>query len=321
MVRNPTLLDDDTRYLCLGVKRWMDTSDVCNSAPAKETRGRLLFVVYHSSQTTCGRVSLNPGESLRKVREQLGLTIRDVEGASSKIADRYGNHGFAISLSRLSDIETKGVVPGVHKLYALSIIYRRDLYELLQLYGIEIGNSGKDVEIAGLKIKNSHRFTLLDSVPNAEMPINIDPGFNIRMTSDAGRLIMRWGVVPIHLLAQFKDRKYTYGYIGMDDLSMYPLILPGSFVQVDESLNTVVKKRWHSEYERPIYFAETRQGFACSWCELNGNLLTLTSHPMSPVPNRTLRLGSEVEVIGQVAGIAMRLNGWSADFEPATPSS
>jgi transcriptional regulator with XRE-family HTH domain len=267
---------------------------------------------------TCGEGRLNPGESLRKTREQLGLTIRDVEGASSLIADKYGNHSFSISLSRLSDIETKGVVPGIHKLYALSVIYRREFYELLKLYDIDLANSGKDVELAGAEIKNSHRFTLLDSL---DMPTDIDPGFSVRATSDVGRLIMRWGVVPLHLLAQFKNRKYTYGYIGTDDLSMYPLILPGSFVQVDESLNTVAKKRWHSEYERPIYFAETRQGFACSWCELNGNLLTLTSHPMSPVPSRTLRLGSEVEIIGQVVGIAMRLNGWSADFSPEEPKS
>jgi transcriptional regulator with XRE-family HTH domain len=270
---------------------------------------------------TCEGVGLSPGESLRKVREQLGLTIRDVEGASSMIARKYGNHSFAISLSRLSDIETKGVVPGIHKLYALSVIYRRDFYDLLKLYGIDLANGGNDVEVSGAYIKRSHRFTLLNSVPNAEMPTNVDPGFNIRVTSDVGRLIMRWGIVPIRLLERFKSRKYTYGYIGMDDLSMYPLILPGSFVQIDESLNTIVKRRWRSEYERPIYFAETRQGFACSWCELNGNLLTLTSHPMSPVPSRTLRLGSEVEVIGQVVGIAMRLDGWSTDSAPEEPKS
>jgi len=93
---------------------------------------------------------------------------------------------------------------------------------------------------------------------------------------------------------------------------MYPLILPGSFVQVDESRNVITMKVWRSEFERPIYFVETRQGFVCAWCELSASMLTLKSHPMSPVPSRVLRLGSDAEIIGQVVGVAMRLDQWLA---------
>ena len=37
--------------------------------------------------------------------------MRDVEAASGRIAARHGNEDFAISPSRLSDIETKGILP------------------------------------------------------------------------------------------------------------------------------------------------------------------------------------------------------------------
>jgi len=89
---------------------------------------------------------------------------------------------------------------------------------------------------------------------------------------------------------------------------MYPLILPGSFLQVDETKRKVLPGPWRSEYERPIYFMETRQGHLCSWCEQSNRTLTLISHPMSSVPTRTLFLGTDVEVLGQVVGVAMRLD-------------
>ncbi|MGA8878770.1 MAG: helix-turn-helix transcriptional regulator, partial [Candidatus Korobacteraceae bacterium] len=204
---------------------------------------------------------MSPGETLRKLREQLGLTIRDVEAASQRLADKYPNPGFAISLSRLSDIETKDIIPSLHKLYALAVIYRRDIYELMKLYGIDVENSASDIQTAFPTLENSHRFTSFNRIARTEMPVSLDPAFNILATTDIGRMIVRWGVVPLHMLSRLvKDRKYSYGYIGAGDLTMYPLILPGSFVQVDESRNSVIRKLWRSEFERPIYFVETRQG-------------------------------------------------------------
>ena len=254
---------------------------------------------------------MNPGEGLRRLREQLGLTIRDVEAASLKIAEKHGNQSYVISLSRLSDIETKGVTPSIHKLYALAVIYRRDIHELLEMYGIKSEDYASDAKIAHQQPRMSHRFSLFDRISPVDMPIELDPAFKIAATTDIGRLVVRWGTVPLHMLSSLvKDRKYSYAYVGTEDLTMYPLILPGSFVQVDESRNTITKKIWRSEFERPVYFIETRQGFVCSWCELTGSTLTLKSHPMSPVQSRYLRLGTEAEIIGQVVAVAMRLDGW-----------
>jgi len=51
--------------------------------------------------------------------------MRDVESASVQIAQKFDNEEFAIPPSRLSDIETKGIVPSIYRLYALAAIYRR----------------------------------------------------------------------------------------------------------------------------------------------------------------------------------------------------
>ena len=91
---------------------------------------------------------------------------------------------------------------------------------------------------------------------------------------------------------------------------MYPLLPPGTFLQVDEARNKIEQALWRSELERPIYFVETRDGYTCCWCSLKGDDIVLHSHPLSPVPVRVLRHPREAEVIGQVVGIALKLGEW-----------
>jgi hypothetical protein len=108
-------------------------------------------------------------------------------------------------------------------------------------------------------------------------------------------------------LSQLADSKYTYGYVGTEDWTMYPLILPGSFVQIDEARNKVRDEVWRSEYERPIYFVETREGYLCGWCSLHRETLIVQGHPLSPATVRIFRHPQEAEVVGQVVGVAMQL--------------
>jgi transcriptional regulator with XRE-family HTH domain len=251
---------------------------------------------------------LPAGQRLRGLREELGLTIRDVEGASARIAARHGNDDFAISPSRLSDIETKGILPNIYRLYSLSVIYRRDMRELLVWYGIDLNETAADLALA--EPRKSHISDILDSAMSVSMPARLDPGLDLRRTANLGRMIERWGVVPLAYLSQFSNSKYTYGYIGTEDFTMCPVLLPGSFIQVDESANTVAEGNWRSEYERPIYFVEMRDGYTACWCSVKGDYLVLQPHPLSPVPVRMLKQSQEVEVLGQVVGVAMRLDGW-----------
>ena len=100
---------------------------------------------------------------------------------------------------------------------------------------------------------------------------------------------------------------------------MYPILTPGSFVQVDETRNKAVEGAWRSEFERPIYFIETREGFVCSWCHVQRDAIVLQPHPLSPVPVRVLRHPQEAEIIGQVVGVAMRLGDWHVLGSPQEP--
>ena len=103
------------------------------------------------------------------------------------------------------------------------------------------------------------------------------------------RMIQQWGLVPMTYLAQMLPGTSTYGYVGSEDLTMYPLLLPGTFVQIDEKKSKIQEGPWGSEYERPIYFVETREGFVCSWCSLSEDKLILQPHSLSPVAPRAVR--------------------------------
>lgn len=96
-----------------------------------------------------GRIAiLTAGQNLRSLRERLGLTTREVETASARIAERHGNDEFAVSPSRLSDIETKGLVPSIFRLYSLAVIYRCDVREVLSWYGVDLSLSATDLELS-----------------------------------------------------------------------------------------------------------------------------------------------------------------------------
>src|SRR5216684_2085732 len=88
------------------------------------------------------------GQKLRILREKLGLTMRDIETASERIARKRGNEEYLVPISRLSDFETKGVIPSIYRLYALAVIYRRDFRELLLWYGVDLNIAVSDLEIS-----------------------------------------------------------------------------------------------------------------------------------------------------------------------------
>jgi hypothetical protein len=80
--------------------------------------------------------SLTAGEKLRRRRQDLGLTMREIHLASLKIGAAQDSAEFIVSIGRLSDIETKCVVPNIYRVHSLARIYRMELSEILAWYGV-----------------------------------------------------------------------------------------------------------------------------------------------------------------------------------------
>ncbi len=212
-----------------------------------------------------------------------------------------------MQLSRLSDIENKGTVPSVFRLYSLCTIYRLSVAEVLEWYGVPLGDQPSDA--ASITIQNTH-LVGFDGSANSEvqLPLVLDPSFDPRRTSYFSRLIQKWGKLPLALLNSLDIKNHRYAFIGSEDWSMYPLIQPGSLVLIDETQRKIMNTGWSNEFERPIYFLEHRNGFSCVWCTTTEGQIMLQPHPASMCTPELFRFPEDINVIGQVTGIAMRLD-------------
>lgn len=247
-----------------------------------------------------------PGQKLRRARERLQLRYRDVEEASQQIALRKGNDEFAIGLSRLADIENKGTIPSLYRLYSLCAIYRLDFGTVLGWYGIALGELPSDAARIDLAQTHPVQFEQTDRSV-IDLPVNFDHGFDLRKTSYLGRQIYHWGKLPLAMLNSLDLRRHRYAFVGTDDWSMYPILAPGSFLQIDDSKKKIASEGWLTENDRPIFFVEHRDGYRCGWCTQRDGLLVLQPHPASELPAQIFRLPGEAEIVGQVVAVAMRI--------------
>jgi transcriptional regulator with XRE-family HTH domain len=241
------------------------------------------------------------------LRSRLGITTREVAELSQKIAEREGNSEFTISNAWLTQIENSDSVPSIFKLYSLSAIYRMKFTDLLRLYGLDLQKLGLHQLAAPLPHTHLTTLEVYDADRTVSFPIRFDRSFELDNTNLLSRMVELWGEVPIALIQHLDIRHSQYGYVGLEDYTLYPLLRPGSFVQIDSRVRKVRPMRWRTEFDRPIYFVELRDGYACSWCDLLDGQLLLLPHPLSPCSVRRLNYGSDAEIVGQVTAVAMRL--------------
>jgi hypothetical protein len=246
-----------------------------------------------------------PGEKLKRVREKLQLTYRDVERASQQIAARRSNDEFAIALSRLADIENKGTVPTIFRLYSLTVIYRLDLCDVLIWYGVPADAAGAEALRTPLAATHAVGMRPHSMVTVPQPP---DTAIDVTRTTFLSHLVRGWGRAGLGLLNGFDLRRHRYGLIGTEDWSMYPVLHPGSLVLIDERRRRIATSGWTSEMDRPIYFLEHRAGYRCGWCSSTPGRLIYQPHPASQQPAELFDL-AEIDVIGQVTGVAMLLEG------------
>jgi transcriptional regulator with XRE-family HTH domain len=249
---------------------------------------------------------INPGKNLRHIRERLLLKYRDVEEASQLIATRHKNPEFLIGLSRLADIENKGTIPSIYRMYSLAAIYGFDYSELLATYEVSLQHMPRDV--AELQLQVTRPVGLFaPRHASVEMPQNLG-AFDFRRTSFLSRQIQAWGLVPLQFLETLCPHQHRHAFVGTDDWSMHPIVPPGSFIQIDETKRKVMNSGWDSDFSRPIYLLELREGYRLGWCTERAGTLIVQPHSSAPVAAEVFKHPGEVEVVGQVVGVAMRLD-------------
>lgn len=236
-----------------------------------------------------------------------------------KLVAERGNREFGLSRAWLTDIEKGRFVPGTYKIASLSTIYQLSLAEIHRLYGFEPGDI-----VTRRPLFRPPKTHLIEPPEEGdrENPLRVEDVLaksGVEKTDLLTRIVDIWGDVPVPLLRHVDLRRYLYAYIGTTDRTMSPLLPPGTFLQIDAKQNRVQKGPWkktgtHVQFARPIYFLDIRTGYACGWCDIKDGILTLIPHPDSALPTRMFRYPGEVEIVGRVTGVAMRIMG--EEFEP-----
>ena len=82
---------------------------------------------------------------MRKIREEHGLTLRDIEEQSRRIAEEMDIMDYLITAGRVSQVENSNSLPSLYKLATLSFIYKLPLTEMFCIYGIDIPTAEEPV--------------------------------------------------------------------------------------------------------------------------------------------------------------------------------
>ena len=249
----------------------------------------------------------SPGRFLKEFRERLGLGVRDVQKSSAMIAAEEGNHEFYVSAARLSQIENEASPPSLYKLFSISAIYGVDFADLLKRYGADPDRIHRYREMVKHDATHPVSVESLNTRGDVTLPVRLDPSFRWETTQLLNRMVLQWGRIPTALLQDISPRNQMFGYVGLEDYTMFPILRPGALLMIDGNRRKVVQSGWRNELERPIYFVEMREGYRCAWCQLENGMLTLIPHPTSGVAVQSYRHPEEAEVAGQVVGTAMRL--------------
>jgi hypothetical protein len=123
-----------------------------------------------------------------------------------------------------------------------------------------------------------------------------------------------WSDVPVLLMLDVDWDRGPLVMIGMSDRMMWPLLPPGSLLQLDKTVRTIADGSW-SEFDRPIYLIEYRSKFYCCHVQRRDDTLRLISHaetqesPSISIPFKEARVRGQVTPIfrplaarGSVAG-------------------
>jgi transcriptional regulator with XRE-family HTH domain len=242
------------------------------------------------------------GRQLRVARTRLGLSTRQVERLSKVLADEKQNQEYYISHAWLSEMERGIFAPALFKMYTLAAIYQLPFDRVLAFFGLNLGDLARE------QVRQPLPRTALIGSANREISFSTVPaGVNWEKTNLVSRMFTGFQGAEAELFPEGEIQSAVYGYVGNRDFTLYPMIRPGSFVQIDATQRRVENGQWPSIFHRPIYFVELRDEYACAWCEARTNALLLVPHPGSGNRIREVKLPSEAEIVGRVTAVTMRL--------------
>src|SRR5260370_27482049 len=139
--------------------------------------------------TNLGDGQLHPGQRLRTIRKEFGISAGQVEKYSRQIANAERSPKFYISNAWLSQIEAMGPVPSVPKLFSLSVIYRINFVELLSLFGIDLERIG--LHQLEIRLPKTHpaKLEVYNEQRTMTFPVRLRKAFRLEKTTWLSRML------------------------------------------------------------------------------------------------------------------------------------
>jgi RNA polymerase sigma factor (sigma-70 family) len=227
----------------------------------------------------------------------------------------FGRNGLEKLVSSLSPDQRETLRLHFFDGYTLSALYGRKYTEVAALYGLRMADLRRDM--ASLHLPHTHLIASPEQpeIETVSLPVEFKPDFQFEKTNLLARTVEKWEAVPVGLLQHLDLRTSMYGYIGLEDFTLYPLIRPGSLVEIDSAQRKISPAPWKTDFDRPIYFTELRDGYVCSWCEIDRGRLMVIPHAHAHREVRIFDYPAEAEIVGRVTGVAMKIVG---DRSPET---
>lgn len=244
------------------------------------------------------------GQVLRGLREEWGLTFRDVEKRSKFLAEQWGNADYAISHGYLHQVEETGNNVSARKLVSLAEIFSVSPESLFRHCIPE-----KHISMVPDPLGGPLNTALLTEGRLAERAMVLLP-------DDFGSDPIPDQTTVLESRAKNERGRYRRAIIGTQDRTLYPLITPGSIIKIDTFRRSIeTRKVWKDEFDRPCYLLYTRKGYICAWCDLDpkGRYLQIVPHFRGAVPDYMgpamypRLLLEEVEVVGRAIAKIMSI--------------
>ena len=233
-----------------------------------------------------------------------GLVLARCGEFEPRHRQKLQNSDYNIAHTSLADIENGKWPPTLHRLFTLSVIYGHDYDYLASICGIPASESLKEHRQIHLP-----RTYLIGPVPERHRKIvfsavELREKLRAERTNLVPKMIETWQEVPLELqLMNGSDP--LYGYIGMDDYTLDPIVRPGAFVRIDPRQKKIPIVRWRTDHDRPIFFIELRDRYVCTWCEMHDGRLILIPSQQSNRRTQHVRYPADATIVGRVTGISM----------------
>jgi hypothetical protein len=241
------------------------------------------------------------GTLARDARLRLGLSVLEVVRAIEQLTEYLpGSRDlYLLSKTRIHNIERKRQDSklNVFGLFALLAVYGLDYREATNALGYPIN------ERDSIPLQQLLGFT----VPPEQLLIDRHPWFKTAA--------LTWGTIPWQMFALYPQwTKQNILYHGPK--LPHPMVASHSFLRVDkcEDLPTRPLRGVPQGLRWPLFVLAMHEGMICSNAYRTRKQVHLIQHPLLPPVNGTFHLGSNVDLVGKVTGIASILPssfGWN----------